>query len=65
VILYCVYVFLLYLPSNYMEQETNKQHFNLQPTMSHLPCNYMEQEANKHHHIKQEYLSLICKQKLQ
>jgi len=43
-----------------MEQETNKQHFNLQPTMSHLPCNYMEQEANKHHHIKQEYLSLIC-----
>jgi len=48
----CVYAFL---PNNYMEQEGNKHHFNLQPAMSHIPCNYM----------KQEYLSPIFKQKLQ
>jgi len=46
-----------------MEQEGNKNHFNLQPKMSHLPSVYMKQEGNKHHYMKQEYLSPIFKQK--
>jgi len=46
-----VFTFLLYfiVLCNFMEQEANKNHLNLQPAMSHLPCNYMEQKGNKHH----------------
>jgi len=34
-----MYAFLLYLPSNYMEQEGNKHHFDIKPEMPHLPYN--------------------------